>query len=100
MSDIEKDLYILVGKYDASMKQIFNELKDINHNFEKNGEDHDHIKESLGSLQRESDNHELRIVHLEETGVPKRTQHKIDGGLVLGILNGLVTIIKAVFSIP
>lgn len=49
----------------------------------------------IDALEKTDKGHNSRIKSLEESGLPKKTQWKIDGSLILGIVNGLITIAKS-----
>lgn len=98
--EVVKDLYILVGNYEATTKQILGELKIITKKLDVNEDDHGVIKTRLEKINGAILQHENKISTLESTGVSRKTNQKIDVGLALGILNAIAQIIKSALNIP
>lgn len=99
-----KDLYILVGQYETSTEQILKELKDIKSEFSESRtnhrKEHGELQKCVTALTTKTQTNEMRITAVEETGVPKKTNQKIDASLILGVINGIITIVKAWFGVP
>lgn len=81
-TDEAKDLYKLIGKYEATTRQIFSELKSINGRLDEGNETFDEIKKNCNNAQRVFDNHERRLEDIEESGVPKKTRWEIRGSSI------------------
>ena len=95
MSDETKDLYKLIGNYEATTKTIFQRLDKID---KDNGKILDSVKDiefTCQELDAGVAANKESITDLEKHGVPKRTNQKIDTGLFLGILNAVITVVKA-----
>lgn len=95
MSEETKDLYKLIGNYEATTRTLFGRLEKIDG---VNGR----ILDTVKDIERACNNMDSRIkenskdiAELEEHGVPKRTKQKIDTGLILGIFNTLVQLLKS-----
>ena len=100
MSDVTKDLYKLVGNYEATTEHILLELQNINRKLDENTSEHTEIKQCLSDLEHISGSNRVKIKAFESNGVPKKTNQKIDAGLWLGILNSIVTIVKGLMGLP
>lgn len=94
-----KDLYTLVGEYNATMRTVFNELKEINEKFDINFQDHELIKKTLIDVDKKvTDNernikvNENRLNTMELTGLPKKTKTQLDMTTIVTFLNTLATL--------
>ena len=81
-TDETKDLYKLIGNYEATTRQIFGELQSINGRLDEGNETFDEIKDNCNNAQRVFDDVERRLVDLEESGVPRRTKLEIRGSSI------------------
>ena len=82
-----KDLYKLIGNYEATTRQIFDELKSINGRLDQGNETFDEIKANCNKAQTVFSDHGRRIEDIEESGVPRRTKMEIRGSsITAGVL--------------
>lgn len=87
MAEDTRELYKLIGNYEATSKRIFDELRNFNEGAKKNEEDHRVIKDELSKVAEKCMSQDVRITAIEKTGVTKPTMMKIDGSLLLVALN-------------
>lgn len=95
MSEETKDLYKLIGNYEATTKTLFNRLDKIDTDTNKILSGMKEIEIVCANLETGVATNKESIEDLEKHGVPKRTNQKIDTGLILGVLNTLVTLFRA-----
>ena len=100
MTEETKDIYKLIGNYEATTKTIFSRLEKIDRD---NGKILDSMKDVellCSKMEGDIEVNSESIMDLEKHGVPKRTRQKIDTGLVLGIVNTLIQFIKTAMGWP
>lgn len=82
-----KELYKLIGNYDATTKNIYHELKEIKDSVAE-------IQKCMADIDQTAKNNVHRIEIIEKYGVPKATNMKIDSSLLLVALNWIKDILQ------
>jgi len=104
MANIDQvELYKLVGRYEATTIRIFEEFKEVgetmkemNGLLQQNNKDHEEIKRCIVENTHRINSNDSRLKSIEETGVSKKTQLKIDGSLLGVVLLGIYEFLKRI----
>jgi hypothetical protein len=90
----DKDLYILVGRYEAFSQQVLQELRDINIRLEEGDKKFEVFDLRCQAHSSQLTDHEKRLKTIEKTGIPKRTKVQLDGTTILTFANTILAILS------
>jgi hypothetical protein len=90
----DKDLYTLVGRYEAFSLQVLQELRDINVRLEEGDKNFEVFNLRCQTHSSKLSDHEKRLKTIEKTGIPKRTKMQLDGTTLLTFINTVLTILS------
>lgn len=101
------ELKEMKGSLNEFKKHTNQQLRDIKTTLERGNKAFEDIRLNcvreegrIDALEESNKGHNSRINSLEKDGLPQKTKWKIDGSLFLGIINGIITIIKSWMGLP
>jgi hypothetical protein len=90
----DRDLYVLIGRYETFSENVLKELREINIRLEAGDLKFHAFEQRSTAHDTQLSDHEKRLKTIEKTGVPKRTKQQLDGTTILTFVNTILTVLS------
>jgi len=90
----DRDLYVLIGRYETFSENVLKELREINIRLEAGDLKFHAFEQRSSAHDTQLTDHEKRLKTIEKTGVPRRTKQQLDGTTILTLANTVITLLS------